>query len=375
VRFKNFMEAEWVGKRRLPAIEALWEILNPLTKSNQHVIYVPSRRVGVRGSFSQDRGEYIRCVGVNVFKKRGLNAFGEFGDEGKHVVSVLQISPRDVWYLDPNVNEQNPWLTMNTHWADMVGEAQRLLLSHPRPKLMAAEWAGVTKKIEELYRLGLIGLPNPDQQNVVISNLKKLHHLIYRVAPSLLGQMKRPMARSTELHFPKPMDFKILVESHPITESQWVAILDRGAAKLVNTIEIPLFFGFEQVGGGFRVPDAKREAENKVAEELDALMNPLAEYLGEFLEIMEEKRRRLDYAIVRAGEIIREMKPLVKKMNAITGNKGVPNAIKNVINDFLTQAKTALKNIEDEESDVRDVSDKQYFTKKVEEMEEVLNGI
>lgn len=410
--FKQYLrEAEWVQGQRYPSTEALWHVLQPLVTSKQHLLALgsesvydePPQKPREQGSrMHPTHGGTLdpntKAIGIRQFMNHGLTSFGRTGD--KEILHILRVNLQDVWTIDPKINEKNPFLIMKTHWADLQKEFQRLSTlrrtridrnTQGNYQSSISEWGAIAKRIENWYK-GLVMLPddNPDSRENFIHRLQYLFHLIYVEAPRILNYIKTgytansrggiasnfvdthpgPLGpESWDMHVPKElkMDFKIISQTLPLTDTPWAIILDPRVAKTENTVVIPANFqGFRQADAdpnnqyakAFYAPNAKNDRVQGFADDLEArFRDDLVPELNHFLEYMGDAagdEGGMNMLRKRAKNCITAIKTTEKilwRIEKIHPEFKLPKNLQDAIQEFKTHGEQILAEIEEDDED------------------------
>lgn len=365
--FKHYFEAEWVGGEksaiRLSSKESLYSILQPLSNSKNHIITVSNSRT------PQSR-QFLAC-GVKAFMRNGLDLFDVDQSNNRVVVNLVKVNnPKDIWFLDPKVNEQNPWLTMHTHWNDMQQEFKRLksgFQSGDSERL----WNQLSNNIDTLYKHG-------SGSDDSIRDLEKLHNLVYIEAPKILSWVKKGRSSNLyrsnytkDMHFPKPLEFNIISKKAPLSESDWVMVINTKAVTQINSIEISSdFTGFRNDGNSFYSPNFTQEIYDNLDHEFRSLVTKLELFLAEMGGIIdygwdwdEEKvEQKLELQENQLEEAINKIDLIMIKLERVDKNFSVHRSIIQAIEQFENYSHHIMREysskIEDET-----LSDYEYSTR------------
>lgn len=393
--FRYFIsEAEWIGNQRYPTVEALWHILQPLVTSKTTLLALGNLPISKRKRFGKDdlplpQGTRVHsphggvsdpntlAIGVRTFLNRGLLGFEDSWDtqsSNRQVLHILQVNLKDVWTIDPKINEKNPWLLLKTHWEDLKHEFNKLWgdfrgkrFKDGNSQQIQSEWEGLSNRIERTYRVGLTNDEN------IMPHLQLFFHLVYVEAPRLLNFLKTGLSfgryssstnfmdidqesipQAFDMHMPKSFkfDFKIISKTLPLTDTPWAIIIDPRAARTVNTVVIPdNFVGFRSAGtGAFHAPNARadiaekfsRELDDKFREDLVPDLEHFLEMLAEHLDGMETEFKHLNKFIKGIEMSVKSLEKVLSKIEKIVPNFEFPVHMEEALDDFINQGLNIL---------------------------------
>lgn len=407
MNFKTYlMEAEWVNGQRRPTKEAAWEILKPLAGSTNHVVALgineihPQDRLvpgnwmyGQQGSRADKthgglHDPHARAAGIRAFMQRGLEVFGENPDvRSRYILHVMEIDPKQVWFLDPKVNQQNPWTTMNTHWRDMEYEAKQILAGNPKGYEAAQQWDVLKGQIETIYKNPVTNSPDGDSPEAALARLQTFFQLVYLKAPKLLHFMQRGWSYDNpgggfmhtskfpggvtrhgpsagDLKYPKffEEEYGAIAPTSPLTDSAWVLIINPRIARKVNDIvlnhDFRGFKGTRDDKNAFYAPNSKNDAFEKFREDLDEPVRELIEDMESGLEKMDEIMRGyarhtgMSRVVARIERHVTAIRPILRRLKTLNP-EFKPEKIADAAQQFLDQAWQIIRaDYEHEEEEV-----------------------